>query len=591
MFDISKRVYLFCNIFHLICASSAFLDIIADRIYQEPKLRQISLVLGSNIGLNSSNIDQICEKLTHQIPTFTISRNELNDIEDHLTSNKTSRFRHLRDSSLYLLFESPHVNFFQEINNALNAIVNINPIAPRPRVLVVLLGDPDLFPINIKNLFDTAWSLKFLEFSVLKVKKNDEVLISDYNPFDQTYRETKLNLHSIFFPDKLQNMNKFNVTTINLDYLPYFTISKNSNGILGAGMDYGFWKIVSEHLNFIVDYLEFGKMISDSEILDKLENNFFNITPITFLVGTEAYGKKVLRSSIIRTDEFGLIVPITYVVEFKNTLKPLINLSIFAGLMLGLSVLASFFKFSPHLRSPIYIFQLLLGITVSTKPKKRVENIIYLNLILLSIHYSSNIIASFTDNEILAESEMDYDLLKEVKEPSMTGYMNRNFFSDIEGDEVIRSIQKNFIKIDKGSECIRNQTKKKDRFCLSVSLYAKYHIDQNLSPDKKATVKIISPPLLQDFSAFFYEKGSPYAKKFDRKIKQILEAGIEKFCKFDQTCVKKQKEISANINFSLNASSDIKQLMTVLVFGYIFSVLAFIVEWVSMKSKNKSLCI
>lgn len=74
-------------------------------------------------------------------------------------------------------------------------------------------------------------------------------------------------------------------------------------------------------------------------------------------------------------------------------------------------------------------------------------------IILISINYSGNIFAIFTDNEIFTTSEKIYDPIEEIKQPSMPIYMNKNFFKSMDNaksDEMIGNLIKNSIRIDRG---------------------------------------------------------------------------------------------------------------------------------------------
>ena len=89
-------------------------------------------------------------------------------------------------------------------------------------------------------------------------------------------------------------------------------------------------------------------------------------------------------------------------------------------------------------------------------------------------------------------------------------------------------------------------------------------------------IKIAKPSFFYDKIAFCYQTASPFVEKFDDIMQKIIESGIEQSYNFFAGLKPRDKKYSTGkISF--------KQLLVILLFGWMLAFLAFIVEVIIKK--------
>lgn len=87
--------------------------------------------------------------------------------------------------------------------------------------------------------------------------------------------------------------------------------------------------------------------------------------------------------------------------------------------------------------------------------------------------------ATFSNNDVLKSKEVIYDALKEIKNPSLSIHLHKNYFQYEKNynDEVIRSMKNHSIfTISSGREYYKELATRKARFCFDSAIYAEYMI-------------------------------------------------------------------------------------------------------------------
>lgn len=81
-------------------------------------------------------------------------------------------------------------------------------------------------------------------------------------------------------------------------------------------------------------------------------------------------------------------------------------------------------KFASNTWSAFYIFQILIGVSVTRKPQSRIELPVYITIALISLKYSADTISILADKKMLTNNEVSFNALGELNSPSLPVYMN-----------------------------------------------------------------------------------------------------------------------------------------------------------------------
>lgn len=119
-----------------------------------------------------------------------------------------SIFKNPRHSTIYVIL-SQNVQHSKVTYTALDELVRMSPISIRPKCLLIMQKRNQWPFDDIKKLLNHAWSLKFLDFTVIIVINNSKMVCISFNPFTIVYDTKYSCTMSEVFPGKLQNVNKY----------------------------------------------------------------------------------------------------------------------------------------------------------------------------------------------------------------------------------------------------------------------------------------------------------------------------------------------------------------------------------------------
>ena len=86
-----------------------------------------------------------------------------------------------------------------------------------------------------------------------------------------------------------------------------------------------------------------------------------------------------------------------------------------------------FKSISSNIWTLFYTYQVLFGITVREKPKNSIHKIIFFSIAIISFKYYSDITTLLTNDQIIIEREVNFDALQEIKHPSLSIYVEKNY--------------------------------------------------------------------------------------------------------------------------------------------------------------------
>ena len=575
---IVKSCVLLCIIsFHNIKGISAadWFDVVIDKV-SELNMYQVTIFINSDSVLNFPSLNLLYDKIVCQIPSISIDLNDKKDKKkDQLI--KLPTFSNPRKVNLFFIVQNEQEFHPEKVIEILDFLAERSTKSTRPKCILILFN-LNTSLVDLNKLLYHAWLLKFLDFIILIVNSNNETIFLDYNPFTKIYSQQNLTSKEELFPNKLKNMNGHAIYVPHYYSPPKIIASNSSNKISYSGVDYNFIDEISKSLNYSIRIVTVDNQNSIKCIIDILRSgsSAITISPVTLLKAV-SYRWDLNMGKALWSENIGMTVPILYITKVTNLINIILYLSFSSVIILIVIITAKILQFTFAYWTVFYIFQILLGTSVEKRPNNGIEKLIYLCIALISIKYSSDTTAFFTDNKIIFQDEISFNALEQLNNPTLPMYANKAMVGEIMNNNVSKILQKlqwNTIKINSFIDCLEMIVLKKDRICIGPVVHIEYYIAKFRNPDKTPTIKLAKPFLMNDFAAFSYEKGSPFAEKFDAKFQQIVESGIQKIWKYQETYLNTTHK--SEIIFLNNLR--LSQLIIILSVGYLVSLIVFISE-------------
>ena len=553
-------------------------DLITSKISQEYRIHEIVVFFNKEVKANDSLLDSALERISDNISAIFFDSSKVYVSYRNLTLESSSLQYFRRNYKHYIIFQYQHEFHIEELQRFIKFVAQLHYTRPRSKILVILFNKNNLQSRDYKQLFLYSWSLKFIHFTIILVNNHqNNSLILSYNPFTKTYYKRYIFEKNSLFPDKLKNMHGYSITTCLINKPPVSVIKKLNGQIVASGNHYKFIDELSTALNFTLKFLEIND-ITITDVQNKLRNNKINISPIAFPVGLSMYGKKILIGDPVTNFNMYMIGPIKYAYKLSNFKNIFIHLSLSAAIISFLFIIGKLLKFTFENWTIFYIFQILLTVVASKAPTRHYDKIIYLSIVFTSIKYSADTFALLTDDNVVTKSEVLFDTLEQLRKPLVPIYMNKELSGPSTRDgntDYIESIYRNIIKVDSVVDCFKKLVEKRDRFCMASETYATFYIEKYRHADGGPLLKLSSPPLFYDYSAFGFESGSPFTEKFNKVFKMFSESGISNTWKFGKKSTKvhdREAEITPNRRYTIN-------LLIILFLGYSISLLTFFIEF------------
>lgn len=407
----------------------------------------------------SDRFNLVFGKISSKIPTFML------DLNGTKTSNVSKKIENVRiglRSPLYLILENLLDFNVQKTRNTLNTIAVLNSSPPRAKFLMILIGNSTSYEVDSNKLLAEAWDLKFLDFSILIVNSIGNSMILDYNPFFERFHRKNLATGGLF-PDKLENMNGHKIRIPLYSKPPHVEFVNYSNEISIDGVNYGFIRLTSAALNFSLDYVKMNNDVSENYVFEKIEKGDLVTSIIPYTIGMQLaplYERGVLIGKVVMEANMNLVGPIFNTnQQSKVYMKIIIYLSLTSLIILIVMVIVKFSKQTSSFWTPLNVLALLFGITVPDRPLKWFQKLVYVTLAMVSIKYSSDFFAVFTDDDVVTNNEIIFDALEEIKKPSLPLYLLNTYFQNdvYYEDEVIQNLKEHSVLINDSKECFERE--------------------------------------------------------------------------------------------------------------------------------------
>lgn len=338
------------------------------------------------------------------------------------------------------------------MHKILDELVVISPQPTRPKCLLIFYSDDDS-DYWLKKILDYAWSLKFLDFSILRVNSSNQIIFFNYNPFTTAYDTDYLETATNVFPNKLKDLNGYPLTLPAINATPIMITRKKSNGELTfEGTQYVYLKTAIEKHNFTLKFVDESENNHTEFFIknfERLRNNEINMLSIAAYVGDQNL-ENIVIGRAFENFKIAITVPTTLISRVYFPADMIIYILCFPAIVLTFFLLAHVFDFQRERWEIFYIFQILMGISVQ-QPRRVIERIIYLTLVILSINYSSDLFASIADIKLIHE-EKQFDTVDDILKSSMQAHTI--FFAESYEDEEIKQLFSKIMKINTNDECI-----------------------------------------------------------------------------------------------------------------------------------------
>lgn len=541
------------------------------------KINQLSIFTNSAAGANKRQSGAFTRHLVSQFATTTIDLAKMKSTKDN-RSLQMPIFRNPRPSTIYVLQST---NFdSNQIYRISDDLVAISPISMRPKSLLVIHNDKNWSALNASKIVRYAWSLKFLDFSILKINTDNRMALLHYNPYTEIYSRFNLKIPKVIFPDKLNDVKCLSLKLPTFNVPPLIMVHNKSNKERQVtGSDFIYIKTVAEKLNF-----KFNSSFEShnntkylmGKLLTNLENNEINIIPVAFLVTTYLQGRKLIIGNSMAQSKMAIVVPIIPVTELKVSFYIFIYMLSFAAIIISFSIFVHLMKFNSDNWEMLTIFQILVGIPIRARPRQGVELIIFFTIVILSISYSCILTSSLSAIQ-LVQDETQFFTIEDIVQSRIPVYTS---YSAIDEDGIrIKKLFVNSKKVQDDGDCINMLIETNNVICIIPYDRAMYFVQKNLKTNGRPIMRIVDQlSFRHDQVAFAYEKASPYAEKFGKGLQLLTESGIPSFWEsriYNGTATIHQlkKSSSANIKDIL-----VIQLIIIACLGCLLSTTVFIYE-------------
>lgn len=518
----------------------------------------------------------LIENLLNYNPVVLIDLNKVNQMKENRPTEMLI-LKNPRASITFIILPSIE----SEISDILGNVIKKAPTSPRPKSLLFL---PTKFSNQdrLKNILTNAWSLKFLDFSIVSTTSEKNHLFMTYNPFLNACIVKDLEDTNELFPDKLKNLHGYSLKTQAFNTPPFLvTKIENNKTVQVSGFVFTQLEYIAKKLNFKFQFL---KDPPDDpaikEIVKNLELDNINISPLGIMLVKDYQSRNISLGYPNKLAKLVVVVPIIKTHIIGVTAEMFMILLTFFIIFTIFYIFVQSLKYHSDYWNNFYIFGILLGIPIK-KPEGRINKIVYLTIAILSIIFSNNYFSMLSDIKLhLIDQELkSYDDLRRLNIPIYVPiYYN-----------VIKDANENekdfFQETSVGFECYKVLIETNNASCVYTFLRAQYYTKTQLNSRGERVMKISDISFRHELEMFFYEKASPFAEKIEQSMRQIFESNIIALL-----------ESNANSKFQIIDSKQprladeilLKQIVLItLSIGYVLAFLFFVYETVHFNGTFK----
>lgn len=464
------------------------------------------------------------KKILSHSPTVTIDISDTNNLTN--TSLIMPIFKNPRKSSNFIIYAEETDQYLNKMCQIIDLLANMSPILMRPKCLLIFWNENLEPEKEIYKILRYAWDKKFLDFTVMIKNVSNLINLVYYNPFTQTYKWKILRNTSKIFPNKIKNVNKYPLVMPGFSWAPFVIIKKNDDEIPDArGIDYDYIKMMAVKFNFKPEF-KIIKYNNDSVLMDIIQmglaTNDLTMTTMIHPIRQLSYGKKCIIGKFIGQSKMVTVVPIIKEIKFNFTLDILLYILSFPILIFAFVFIKNLLRFGTENWKVFNIYKIFLGISVDS-PEKSIERQFFLLLTVTSIVYTDIIFSKLAEINLSIE-EKEYGTVEDLVNSGMKikALLKANEHDDPDVQKLLSHAE----PVNNVINCTNELIKTRSLICISLFNAAKYMLRRNIDENGEPIMKFVQPSFRYQFTAFGYEKASPFAEKFDQVIQQIIESGI-----------------------------------------------------------------
>lgn len=530
--------------------------------------------------------DMVIKNLTQEIQFQTVDLQKLLADEDN-QSVASSVFYDNLYITLSVIFHSLE---FESANNIIDTLAKLSPDRTRPRCLIISFNEKSSLEYNIGIILRSAWSKKFLDFSILTVNLNRNIpncqaTIYNFNSFDTRIMQNLFNASTYVFPNKLRNVKGYPMKLPFFHAPPFMTVKHHQNGTIEVeGRHFLFLEFAIKAMNFTTEFtfeiVDPSSAINSSNMVrEALKRGDINIISApSAMTPNEQY--KIVEL-VHECEPLVAVVPILRTITFKIPLKILFcTFFIIPTIVVGLIYVMHLLRIIRDEWKGFNMMQLLLGVPTSMLSQKAANRIIYLSVIIISMTYSMNFFSIILDIN-LEQSEVPFNSYRDLDRSQFPTYIFELYY-----DRVFSGISDVHLINLKN----RTHTTNNIRGCLqsiesgekAICILSFWAIEDKMSDyrknDNSAAIKVANTPLQCNRLGYVFEPASPFTERFAQIQLKIRESGIWYML---STKGKSNNTVTSNDKRALKQNSFV--LLIISGTGYSLATIIFIAEYLNIR--------
>ena len=596
---------------HFADSRKEWLDSFKNYIVNKANVYQIMVLIEQNKSLDTK-VNNIVEGISENHPILKIS---FQDATKRKAQELSKLFSFPQTMITVIIHLSEGSEYMNKINGAIEFVSQISESRSRSRCLIILSQEQG--SCTYFELLQRLWFKQFLDVTILELteatpdqenylfKLSKEVaIIHQYNPFNKSYTRVRCEARVFWFPDKTQNLHRYEMKVGLFAYPPLVYLERNETGDLikvsgpGAELTQG----LSKAMNFSINWISPKNETSWGDIKCSKENSTGHIYR---LMNNEIQFTAVESGRFASCDEsllelsrgtkFNKLVAIMHIItdDSSQHLVTWKKYNVFAVLILLLFIwiLAQVLRFDKSIWSLLNIMEIVLGLTAPREPLKLAERIVFGAIILSCMMNSTFIYTTLTDVSLALKTDIEVNTTDQLLSTGLQLVTQVGLYDVlaqiIDGSDAV--LLKNVIKVRDHQTCFAHLLNDKNRVCLARLDMAKWVLENNRDSHGRPSLQIVDESLVINPTALVLEARSPYVGRFEKVILRLVQSGLDE--KWQRT------RFNASSNENLNTHDEItrgsgsmllqKQVVYVFLFGNGFAIITFLCEVLFAYFKKK----
>ncbi|XP_033222650.1 uncharacterized protein LOC117176505 [Belonocnema kinseyi] len=416
--------------------------------------------------------------------------------------------------------------------------------------------------------------------------KEGIALLHYINPFTKMYTKRSFSRTTQLFPEKLQNLNGFEIKVGSFTYSPSVFVKRNESGYPTdvSGPEAMIVKILSKLMNFTIievpsedewwgNWSCQNKNLSSGIIHQLWHNNLQFMTN----QGKRALGCPGENSRSTGSLRTCVLIPI---LKTKNSSLSLNFKWIYlVSIIVPIWIIAQILKFDNSIWSPLIIMQSMLGFTIPREPEKTVERIVFGSVLIAFSAFSSTFFTILTDMKLTEPSELMINTLEDLSRSTFIPKMQENFrFSlTLTDDSIVQAILNKSKIVSKDEECVEMLLEHKNVACIFRDTTAHTAIQSYRDADGEPLMKTIKEDFGPSIKNMLFESKSPYVRAVDKVLIRLIQSGLINHWE-EMHSPSVNKSYHRHINMKYESTDLVIPLLYVLIIGYLLSLAIFVGE-------------